>query len=247
MRLRRTSPVVLALCAVVATSSGAAAQTGAVCGNGIVEANEQCDGTPCCTSTCVPAPNGTPCGKPAEACQLGGVCLDFTCFPGGSQPDGVACEDGDPCTVGDVCRAAQCIPGQQRCAVTPTPTAKALPAGAGAVIVTVDCSAAGGAGGTCSAAAFLPAPPAASLVTAPVAASTDDLSCDFTRQITRTASRPLDATGTAHLKLRLNKLARRLVRRLPTTADIALTVCTKIDLPNGDSITLVDVVTWPRG
>jgi hypothetical protein len=224
----------------------------AVCGDGVIDNNEQCDGGPCCTAACVFAPNFTPCGIPSGPCRIGGACFDFECFVGSVIPDGTPCDDGDACTTRDVCRNAQCVPGTLRCSATPkaatsfavTP-ANQFRVQPGTVVAELDCSAAGGAGGTCSAAAFLPKPSStANLEAAPV--TTADISCDFTRQITRTASSPLDTNGMAHLKLKLNKLARRLVRKLPVTDAVQLTVCTKIDFPSGETITLVDVVNVAR-
>jgi hypothetical protein len=251
MGIPRTSLYVLALCAVVGGLRPASGGNLPVCGNGIVEGNEICDGQECCTASCTIALNGTPCGTPAGACQLASACFDFTCFAGDALPDGAPCDDGDPCTVGETCQKRECVPQSRRCTVGVVPTitpANTLFRGIpGSVAATVDCNVPGGAGGTCSAAAFLPLPPATGAPnTAAVAGSQNDLSCDFTRQITRSASRPLDDAGMAHIKLKLNKLARRLLRKLPVSDMVSLTVCTKIDFPNGDSITLVDVVNAAR-
>jgi hypothetical protein len=255
----------LVLCAVVGGGAPAPGGTLPVCGNGIREANEACDGGDCCTSACTIAPNGTPCGT-AGPCKLSGACIDFTCFDGAYLPDGAACSDGDPCTVGETCDVsfpsgvvplAQCVGGTRRCTVTPTVN-KAVRLVPGAPAIIVDCNVPGGAGGACSAAAFLPQPPATAgglatpngtagaAHTATVEAGAPDLACDFTRQVSRSVSRPLDDTGTARLKLKLNKLVRRLLRKLPVSDMVSLTVCTKVDFPNGESITLVDVVNAAR-
>ena len=242
MRSRHPSLCILALCAVVA----AARPASAVCGDGIVDNNEFCDGQECCTAQCTVAPNGTPCGPPAGPCRLSGACFDFTCFQGDVLPAGSPCDDGDPCTVGETCSKLDCVAQTRRCTVTPAPAVATIRPIPGSPAVTVDCNVPGGAGGTCSAAAFLPPPAAPAPNTAAAEAGSADLSCDFTRQITRSVSKPLDDAGMAHLKLKLNKLARRLLRKLPVSDMVALTVCTKIDFPSGESITLVDVVNAAR-
>lgn len=59
---------------------------GPVCGNGIVEAGEACDGGQCCTMACAYASEGS------------------------------ACSDGDACTPSDACDGAgECIPGGTTC------------------------------------------------------------------------------------------------------------------------------------
>jgi hypothetical protein len=261
MGSRRTPLCALALGAVLAVVRPPSVAAQPLCGNGTIDNNEQCDGQECCTAQCTMAPNGTPCGAPAGPCRLSGGCFDFTCFDGDVLSDGTPCDDGDPCTVGETCdisfpndvTLAQCIGGTRRCTITPTVN-KAVRLVPGAAAITVDCNVPGGAGGTCSASAFLPEPPATAAVTTPgnaaraaaVEAGGADLACDFTRQITRSVTKPLDDAGMAHIKLKLNKLARRLLRKLPVSDMVSLTVCTKIDFPNGDSITLVDVVNAAR-
>ena len=247
MKFRRAPLFVLALCAVVGLFRPASAGAQPLCGNGTIDNNEFCDGQECCTAQCTIAPNGTPCGAPAGPCRLSGGCFDFTCFDGDVLPDGTPCDDGDPCTVGETCRKLDCVAQTRRCTITPSAAVAVLKPVVGAPAIIVDCNVPGGAGGTCSASAFLP--PAAStapVTSAPVAGSQTDLACDFTRQITRSVSRPLDDAGMAHIKLKLNKLARRLLRKLPASDMVSLTVCTKIDFPNGDSLTLVDVVNAAR-
>jgi hypothetical protein len=246
MGFQRASLLVLALCAVVGSVRPANGGNLPVCGNGVVEGNEICDGQACCTASCTFAPNGTPCGPAAGPCRLSGGCFDFTCFPGDVLPQGSPCDDGDPCTVGETCNKLDCVAPSRRCTIAPQPL-KPLRVVPGEAAIIVDCNVPGAAGGTCSAAAFLPAPPAtAATNTAAVEASSTDLSCDFTRQISRPVSSGIDGAGMARLKLKLNKLARRLIRKLPSSDMLSLTVCTKVAFPNGETITLVDVVTAAR-
>jgi cysteine-rich repeat protein len=239
----------------IVAAGRARAQVGGppVCGNGIVEANEQCDdgaknGTSgsCCTVACVLAPTGTECGPAPGPCSFPSVCFDGACFDV-QRLDGAPCDDGNPCTVGDVCMNTVCVPGTATCSRTVSPPPTPLPPQLkpGTLLATVDCSVPGGAGGTCSAAAFLPEPAAGALRDATTASSAD-IACDFTREITRSTSRTLDQNGMAQLKLKLNKLARRLIRKLPVTAMLRVNVCTKISLAGGSTVTLVDVVDLAR-
>jgi cysteine-rich repeat protein len=55
-----------------------------VCGNGVIEPDEDCDGDDCCTATCTFAPAGTPCTADADpctndVCSAGGSCGVNTC------------------------------------------------------------------------------------------------------------------------------------------------------------------------
>ncbi len=80
-----------------------------VCGNGVVEANEECDDGnlvdgDCCSSTCVLEPAGSPCddGNPCtinETCDGAGTCGGATVLEGGP------CDDGNLCTGADACNA----------------------------------------------------------------------------------------------------------------------------------------------
>lgn len=104
-----------------------------VCGNGIVQPGEQCDGGPCCTSSCTARADGTTCSD-ANVCTRADACLSGACV--GSDPvvctasdqchlagtcnpttgvcsnpakaNGAACNDGDACSVSDACSAGVC-------------------------------------------------------------------------------------------------------------------------------------------
>jgi cysteine-rich repeat protein len=84
---------------VASAATGIAFTLGAVCGNGTVEAGEDCDdgntdNGDCCSATCVFEPNGSSCADAtvcdgAETCDGAGVCQTGT---------PLACDDGDACT-----------------------------------------------------------------------------------------------------------------------------------------------------
>jgi hypothetical protein len=183
--------------------------------------------------------DGTSCGQPASACRLTSACYDTICFDGDVLPDGASCDDGDPCTVGDTCRDAVCLSGTRRCdaveSAAELPLGQVLQAGPGG-FVAVDCSVRTGTASNCTAAAFLPAVPAA---IAPQGTSgvtpAPDVACDFTRQITRTAMRPFSGNA-ARVKLKLSKLGRRLMKMAAGSLPATMTICTKIVFANGESI-----------
>lgn len=105
-----------------------------VCGNGIREGNEQCDGAACCTMTCGFVSNGTACTDGnlcthTDRCQ-GGSCIGSDpvtcvaadqCHSAGTcnlttgacsnpfKANGTACNDGSACSTGDTCANGQCI------------------------------------------------------------------------------------------------------------------------------------------
>ncbi len=107
-----------------------------VCGNGIVDAGEQCDGgpagNPCCVA-CKFAPGGTPCPdgnvcNGDETCSAFGQCVPGTpitcidnnlCTDDGCDPavgctftnNDLPCDDGNGCTVADMCGGGACQPG----------------------------------------------------------------------------------------------------------------------------------------
>lgn len=83
------------------TSTPTATPTPAACGNGSVEAGEQCDDGntvdgDCCSATCAAEPDG-PASCDGNACTRPDACLGGVCIPG-------ACADGSACTIcGGVC------------------------------------------------------------------------------------------------------------------------------------------------
>jgi hypothetical protein len=86
----------------------------AVCGNGIVEPGEQCDGSPCCTAACQFASSGTVCTDD------GNQCTDDICNGSGqcihpNKQNGTACNDGNLCTVNDQCSNGQCVGTPKNC------------------------------------------------------------------------------------------------------------------------------------
>jgi hypothetical protein len=241
--MRRVCAAIIGLGGVIATEAMA------VCGDGTLDGNEACDSSPCCTMSCQLAPNGTSCGAPPNACRLASACFDFTCFEGDVLRDGTPCDDGDPCTVDDRCLDAACVPRSQRCdarliePIGGIRIRKVLKAGGTeSGFLSVECSVGPtNTGSTCAAAAFLPSPQSDAAVRGVFTETPPpEVACDFTRQLTRTAARPFRGAS-ATVKLKLTKLGRRLLRMIASPS-ATMTVCTKIDFANGDSVTLVHTV-----
>src|SRR5262245_15932103 len=93
-------------------------QTIDVCGNGILDAGEDCDdgntlAGDCCSPACKFEPLGSPCTAPTictnNACNGAGVCGSV------SLNDGLACTDGNVCTVADTCTAGACLGTPKNC------------------------------------------------------------------------------------------------------------------------------------
>ncbi|HEV7732406.1 MAG TPA: hypothetical protein VGR62_09615 [Candidatus Binatia bacterium] len=74
------------------------------CGNGTIEEGETCDGGPCCTAACEPAPAGTLCRTAIDACDVTDTCEDGS----GSCPDARVPDSDDDglCDAVDDCSAA---------------------------------------------------------------------------------------------------------------------------------------------
>jgi cysteine-rich repeat protein len=122
---------------------------GPPCGNGVVQAGEECDdgntaGGDCCSPTCGYEPQGDPCPADDEVCSddicdatgtcthpahLDGTpCTDDGLYCSGAETcqNGSCTSGGDPCTI-DVCdeTADQCVTPSPTTSATPTPTATA--------------------------------------------------------------------------------------------------------------------------
>jgi cysteine-rich repeat protein len=89
-----------------------------ICGNGILDAGENCDdgnklAGDCCSPTCKFEPLGSPCTAPTictnNACNGAGACGSV------SLNDGLACTDANVCTVADTCTAGACVGGPRNC------------------------------------------------------------------------------------------------------------------------------------
>ncbi len=111
-----------------------------VCGNGIIEGAELCDGGACCLATCQPVTNGTACSDGnactrMDTCQAG-VCSGSnpvtctasdqchtagTCSPATgtcsnpAKANGTSCNDGNACSTGDACTNGQCMGAPMAC------------------------------------------------------------------------------------------------------------------------------------
>jgi PKD repeat protein len=89
--------------------------TGPMCGNGVPEAGEACDGGECCGATCQYDPDGTPCNDgdtctPASTCMAGvctsvagpGACVDdFLCYKAGTSAGAPRLPSGTQVNVAD--------------------------------------------------------------------------------------------------------------------------------------------------
>ena len=86
------------------------------CGNGVVDGpGEECDGGPCCLSTCRFASLSTLCRPSVGDCDVSEVCSGSSadCPPDLYASDETVCDDGDLCTLGDRCEgnSGVCLPG----------------------------------------------------------------------------------------------------------------------------------------
>ena len=81
------------------------------CGDGVVDADEECDdgdpsGNDCCAANCVLREDFASCDD-SNPCSLVDVCISGVCQkePDGASAEGTPCDDGDACTVQDECPA----------------------------------------------------------------------------------------------------------------------------------------------
>jgi len=97
--------------------AGAARPAAAVCGDGVVDAGEQCDlgsgnGSPttCCSTLCEHRAEDNVCRPAANACDVAEKCTGTsdTCPSDVVIPDGASCDDGSPCTTDDRCSGGVC-------------------------------------------------------------------------------------------------------------------------------------------
>jgi cysteine-rich repeat protein len=89
------------------------------CGNGVIDAGEQCDDAntisgDCCSASCQLEAAGSTCTDDGDACTAdtcdgSGVCTH------NAVPNGTACDDGVACTTGETCQAGVCTSGAPPC------------------------------------------------------------------------------------------------------------------------------------
>jgi len=106
---------------VAGACDGAGNCVAAVCGNGKIEAGEDCDGEECCTSTCRFKGPTEPCGIETRSCHEQPLCngREATC-PDVPRLSGEnsTCSDDNECTDVDTCHQGECIPGKAICGAT---------------------------------------------------------------------------------------------------------------------------------
>ena len=122
------------------STGGSLPISGSRCGNGVLDAGEQCDDGnrsdfDCCDAGCRFKSPGAPCDfnecrastcdgagvcervnlpgpcDDANPCTAGDACVEGECV-GSRLPDGSACDDGNPCTGGDRCSSGFCFGGE---------------------------------------------------------------------------------------------------------------------------------------
>ena len=115
-----------------------------LCGNGDLNAGEECDDGntddgDCCSSACTFEPLSAPC-EDGDACTVGDTCDAQGNCVGGPIVEGTSCDDGDPCTVDDTCDdQGTCVGGPSICG-----EACCFPNGACGDILPLDCVEFGG-------------------------------------------------------------------------------------------------------
>ena len=87
------------------TTTTTTTTTLAVCGDGIVQGSEPCDGGPCCSSTCTPLVLGTVCTADSNVCTTDRCDGAGTCV---ATPNAASCDDGIFCNGTDTCLAGSC-------------------------------------------------------------------------------------------------------------------------------------------
>lgn len=94
-----------------------------VCGNGIREGTEQCDGGACCNPDCTFKTAQTTCRESAGVCDVAETCTgdSATCPVDVKTPQGTSCSDGLFCNGAETCDGAgACLPGTSVTCNNPT-------------------------------------------------------------------------------------------------------------------------------
>src|SRR5262249_27226304 len=119
-------------------------QIAPICGNGVLDLNEQCDdgntlNGDCCSSTCQLDPAGTACDD-RHVCTVNANGCNAT---GGLPVTGfttLACNDGNACTTADTCAGGVCVGGPApNCNDSNACTADSCAPATGCVHTTISC------------------------------------------------------------------------------------------------------------
>ena len=247
--------------------------TATCCGNGVLEAPEQCDrgalngaAGSCCRANCTLRPAGQICRPQVTFCDAQEVCNGESadCPADGFAINGTPCNTADPCTVKDVCQAGACTGGIRVCALDARSPCHEPGLGCEVVRtppvrIDVRCQVnrvelrIGERGGFCEATAFVspdegngaarPAARADGVPAAMVPAADDQ--CAGQPQFTDRRRQHLDKAGRATFSLKLNKAARKRLRE--SAVPLTVNVCGTLGLPQRNPITLKEVVRIARG
>jgi len=86
------------------------------CGNGDVDAGEDCDGGACCTASCEFKSSSTVCRASTGTCDAAENCTgtDADCPTDLPVANGTPCDDNDLCNIGETCQSGSCTGGSAK-------------------------------------------------------------------------------------------------------------------------------------